>query len=223
MNHHKMCHPGPMADDTLMSTAEAAEWIGVTVGTLQRWALDGHVTPALRLPGGEYRWDRTDLRTQLRPDRPMPPPRNKPKTGGLVPETSSHRPPVITAIVVSSLGVLLGHRIDRKPPWTFIAGENEPGESPADTIIREVKEETGLDITAGDILGERDHPATGRHLIYVLGNPAGDLDPIIGDPDELDEVRWATLTEALDLLPGMYEPVEQYLRQTLGKQAPDQQ
>jgi len=201
-------------DDRLRSTAEVADWLGVTVGTFQRWAKDGIVTPALRLPGGEYRWDLADIRDQLRSDRPITP-RNAPK-GEAVTDTPN-RPSVITAIVTSERGILIGHRHDGKPPWTFIAGEQEPGESPADTIIREVKEETGLEVTAGDVLGEREHPATKRHMVYLAARPAtGSLEVTVGDPDELSEVRWVGLAEAVELLPGMFEPVREYLDQAIG-------
>jgi 8-oxo-dGTP pyrophosphatase MutT (NUDIX family) len=201
-------------DNRLRSTAEVAEWLGVTVGTFQRWAKEGIVTPALRLPGGEYRWDLADIREQLRSDRPITP-RNAPK-GEAVTDTPN-RPSVITAIVTSDRGVLIGHRHDGKPLWTFIAGEQEPGESPADTVIREVKEETGLEIAPGETLGERVHPATGRHMVYLAARPAGDdLAVTVGDPDELAEVRWVGLAEAEDLLPGMFEPVRAHLEQALG-------
>jgi 8-oxo-dGTP pyrophosphatase MutT (NUDIX family) len=95
-----------------------------------------------------------------------------------------NRPSVITAIVTSDRGVLIGHRHDGKPPWTFIAGEQKPGEVYVDTILREVKEETGLEIVAGDILGERVHPKTERRMVYVAARPAraGDLDISVGEP-----------------------------------------
>lgn len=192
-----------MDDDRLRSTAEAAEWLGVTVGSFQRWAKAGIITPTLRLPGGEYRWALSDLREQLRP------------RGDEVSDTPN-RPAVITAIVTSERGVLIGNRHDGKPPWTFIAGEQEPGESPADTIVREVKEETGLEITAGDVLGERVHPKTERHMVYLAARPATDsLEVTVGDPDELSEVRWAGLAEAVELLPGMFEPVREHLDQAI--------
>jgi 8-oxo-dGTP pyrophosphatase MutT (NUDIX family) len=130
-------------------------------------------------------------------------------------EDTPNRPSVITAIVTSERGVLIGHRWDGKPPWTFIAGEQEPGETHADTIIREVKEETGLEIAAGDVLGERVHPKTGRHMVYVAAKPSGKLDTVVGDPDELSEVRWAPLAEAVELLPGMFEPVHEHLEREL--------
>jgi len=81
-----------------------------------------------------------------------------------------------------------------------------------------VKEETGLEITAGDILGERVHPKTGRHMVYVAASPATDsLHVIVGDPDELSEVKWAPLADAEALLPGMFEPVHDHLARLLGQ------
>lgn len=124
--------------------------------------------------------------------------------------------PVIAAVVTSSRGVLIGRRMDGTPPWTFIAGEQEPGEKPADTIIREVKEEAGLDVRPGQVIGERDHPSTGRHMIYIAARPAGRRTGVfVGDEAELAEVRWASLAEADQLLPGMFEPVRGYLARTL--------
>ena len=37
----------------------------------------------------------------------------------------------------------------------------------------------------------------------------------MGDPDELAEVRWAGLAEAVELLPGMFEPVREHLDQAI--------
>ena len=119
--------------------------------------------------------------------------------------------PVVAAIVTSALGVLVGRRNDGSPPWTFIAGEVEPGELPEDAAIREVKEETGLEVRAGQVIGERDHPATGRHMIYMAAAPVRGTSVFVGDEAELAEVRWVSLAEADELLPGMFEPVREYL------------
>jgi len=126
-------------------------------------------------------------------------------------------PPVVAAVVTSARGVLIGRRNDRTPPWTFIAGEQEPGERLEDTIVREVKEETGLEIRAGNVIGERDHPATGRHMVYLAARPAGRSTKVaVGDEAELAEVRWASLAEADELLPGMFGRVREYLARELG-------
>ena len=71
--------------------------------------------------------------------------------------------PVVAAIVTSRLGVLVGRRHDGKPPWTFIAGEVEPGERPEDAAIREVKEETGLRIAHRRSHRRADSPEDGPH------------------------------------------------------------
>src|SRR5258708_2953856 len=67
-------------------------------------------------------------------------------------------PPVVAVIVTSKLGVLAGRRNDQTPPWTFIAGQIEPGESPADPAVREGKEEPGLDVIPAQIRVGRGHP-----------------------------------------------------------------
>lgn len=124
--------------------------------------------------------------------------------------------PVVAAIVTSDLGVLVGRRNDGKPPWTFIAGEQEPGERAEDTAIREVKEETGLRVQTGDIIGQRVHPKTGRTMIYMAARPTHGTDVIVGDEVELAEVRWIGLDEADELLPGMFEPVHEHLAREIG-------
>jgi hypothetical protein len=55
-------------------------------------------------------------------------------------------------------------------------------------------------------------------MIYVAAKPAprAGTSVIVGDTDELAEVRWVSLAEADKLLPGMYEPVREYLERELG-------
>lgn len=136
-----------------------------------------------------------------------------------IPVEEALEQPVATAIVTSDLGVLVGKRNDGKPPWTFIAGEVEPGESPADAAIREVKEETGLRVQLAEVIGERVHPKTGRTMIYIAATPTHGTDAIVGDEDELAEVRWVSLAEADELMAayGMFEPVHDYLTGKIGQ------
>jgi 8-oxo-dGTP diphosphatase len=131
-------------------------------------------------------------------------------------EGTEQRQPIVAAIVTSRLGVLVGERKRWQSPWTFIAGEIEPGEQSEDAAVREVKEETGLEIRVGQVIGERVHPQTGRIMVYVAATPTHGTEVFVGDSDELAEVRWLGLAEAGELLTGMYEPVREYLLHELG-------
>lgn len=128
-------------------------------------------------------------------------------------------PPVVAAVVTSDEGVLVGRRNDGVPPWTFIAGKQLPREAPADTAVREVKEETGCIIKPRRLLGRRVHPQTGRTMIYLACVPTHGTDVHNGDKVELAEVRWVSLAEAEELLPGMYEPAHEYLERELKRKA----
>jgi len=192
-----------MPADHLLTSKEAADELGVGVSTLQRWAAAGLISPVWRTPRGRHaRWDIDDLRRQLDISPAMPEP-----------------PVVAVAVVTSPLGVLAGKRNDRRPPWGFISGKIEPGESPADAAVREVKEETGLRIRPGNVIGRRVHPATDRTLVYVTARPLAGTDVHVGDPDELAEVRWLKLADAERLMPDMFPPVRGYLSRSIAARA----
>lgn len=55
--------------DPLVSSADAAAYLGVSKDALQGWVKAGKVTPTIITPGGMARWDLADLVDQLRPGR----------------------------------------------------------------------------------------------------------------------------------------------------------
>lgn len=202
-----MTNDGPR----LVSSSVAARSLGVDRATLWRWQKAGLVTPAFTTPGGQARWNLDQLREQLATSQEAAVPE---------PATTPEKQPVVAAIVTSHLGVLIGRRNDGKPPWTFIAGEIEPGESQADAAIREVKEETGLLVHAGQReIGRRVHPRTGRTMIYLACTPTHGTDVFVGDEDELAEVRWATLAELTEFMgqSNIFPPVYEHLATTLSE------
>lgn len=95
--------------------------------------------------------------------------------------------------------VLLGRRSDTRE-WALIYGINEPGEQPADTVVREVKEETGVDAVVTDLVSVT---SSSRIITYANGDqtqymdhaflcridPAGNATPRVGDDESL-EVGW---------------------------------
>ena len=180
---------------------ELARQAGVPVRTVHRWVYiarqRGIIAPAAR-------------------KRPMS--KQEDLARRPIPAAEGVERPVATAIVTSEHGVLVGHRHDGKPPWTFISGEIEPGESPADAAEREVKEEATLEVDVGDLIGERVHPKTGRRMFYLAATPKEGTGISVGDEDELAKVRWVSLAEADELMKayGMFEPVREHLAQEIG-------
>jgi 8-oxo-dGTP pyrophosphatase MutT (NUDIX family) len=124
---------------------------------------------------------------------------------------------IVAAIVTHRSGVLIGRRNDGTPPWTFIAGEIEPGESVFQAAIREVHEETGLHVVPVFMpeIGRRVHPHTGRSIVYVACAPSGATAVSVRDEEELAEVKWATFAEVEELMPDMSPPVHEYLSKVL--------
>lgn len=120
------------------------------------------------------------------------------------------QPHVALAVITSDRGVLVAKRKDGIPPWTFLGGEIKGGETSGDALRRRVEAEAGLPVTAVHFIGRRIHPKTSRVMVYGHVE-VGAGEPKLGDPDDLAEVRWASIDETRELMPDMYGPVRQYL------------
>ena len=98
--------------------------------------------------------------------------------------------------------ILVGRTSDRS--WVFPKGTPSAGETSADTALREVREETGLDVRIlrplGDMEywfaagGQRVHKLVTFFLMEAIGG-----DPALHD-HEYDEVRWVSVGDARRML-----------------------
>lgn len=107
------------------------------------------------------------------------------------------------AVVHNRAGrVLLVHR-PKYDDWSFPKGKLDRGEQVPACAIREVREETGLDIRLGLPLTPQRYPVNGRHKLvhYWVARTVGDDDVTRYRPNpEVDDVRWAAPEQAEALL-----------------------
>lgn len=107
----------------------------------------------------------------------------------------------ITAYVTDGDGrVLLGRRLDTGE-WALVYGINEPAEDPADTVAREVREETGVDVIPTDLVSVK---ASTRMVTYANGDQTQYLDLTYLcrlDPSGNTSHSWATTKSGRGLLP----------------------
>lgn len=120
-------------------------------------------------------------------------------------------PLVVLGVVLDSHNRVLLVRRCGASRWIFPGGQSEPGEAEAETVVREVREETGVECLALHCIGRRIHPESHRELSYWLCKGQSDL-VMVRDKTEIAEARWVQPDEALDLLGGtLYGPARKIL------------
>lgn len=106
------------------------------------------------------------------------------------------------AVVMRSAAVLLVHR-PKYDDWSFPKGKLERGEHVTACAVREVREETGLDVRLGRPLADQHYQvgAKAKVVHYWIGRVVGDHDVAGYRPNaEIDEVRWVPFDKAEQLL-----------------------
>jgi ADP-ribose pyrophosphatase YjhB (NUDIX family) len=125
--------------------------------------------------------------------------------------------PSVTGIVYDQAGAILLVRIRESGVWTTPGGAIDPDETPADALVREVREETGLEVRPERLLGVFGGPA------FVIRYPNGDESQyvmvvfecrVVGgearpDDEETTELRYVSRDELASL------PTSPWLREVL--------
>lgn len=121
------------------------------------------------------------------------------------------RAPANTADIVASgaliwrmhdgaLEVLIIHR-PRYDDWSWPKGKQDPGESLAETAIREIREEVSLQVVLGVPLAVTSYPVGGRPKdVFYWSAELPEGARALADEGEVDELRWVTTDVARALL-----------------------
>jgi 8-oxo-dGTP diphosphatase len=127
------------------------------------------------------------------------------------------------AVVVNDAGEILLQRRSDNGRWGLPGGSIDPGEEPADTVVREVWEETGIEVVPERVVsvtGGPDHLASypnGDQIAIVsitfLCRPVGGV-PHINDDESL-EVRYFAPDALPDLEPRHLLRIQATLRNDL--------
>ena len=91
---------------------------------------------------------------------------------------------------------------NRKRNVGFPKGHVQPGESEAETALREIREETGLKVHIQDNFREcvyySPKPDTKKMVVYFLAYPLTDI--IKKQDEEIGDIMWADMEEALRIV-----------------------
>lgn len=103
-------------------------------------------------------------------------------------------PAVIMTVIDDADRCLLAHNAARDERWySTVAGFVEPGESPEEAVVREVREETGVEVDAVTYLGSQPWPFPSELMLGYTAHAA--TTDIAVDGEEITRARWFTRDE----------------------------
>ncbi|MFB4312687.1 NUDIX hydrolase [Actinomadura sp. 21ATH] len=114
----------------------------------------------------------------------------------------------VGGIAVDGSGRLLMIRRGHAPAaglWSIPGGRVEPGESDAAAVVREMREETGLDVAVGALVGTVERPGPGG-VVYEIHDYAVTAEGgVLAAGDDAADARWLTPGElrSLPTAPGV--------------------
>src|SRR5262245_48751774 len=89
--------------------------------------------------------------------------------------------------------------------WSVPGGRVEPGESDTDAVVREVREETGLKVRPGALVGHVERPAPGGDVYDIFDYAADAVSGQLRAGTDAVDARWVSEEElaTLECSPGL--------------------
>jgi 8-oxo-dGTP diphosphatase len=118
--------------------------------------------------------------------------------------------PCVGAIIRDDAGRLLLVKRGHEPGaglWSVPGGRIEPGETDAEALVREMAEETGLQVEPGRLIGRVQRPGLGEDVIDIRDYAATVTGGTLRPGDDAADARWFGEDElaALDVTEGLLE------------------
>lgn len=116
-------------------------------------------------------------------------------------------------IILNDKKVLLVHQ--NKGNWGFPKGHVEDNETEQETAIREVKEETNIDVQIKNNKRFSEQYITDKgtlkEVIYFVANPISeDIKP---QEEEIQEIKWVNINDAFDII--SYDNTKEMFKEAL--------
>jgi 8-oxo-dGTP diphosphatase len=123
--------------------------------------------------------------------------------------------PCVGAIVTDQAERLLLIKRGHEPGaglWSLPGGRVEAGETDEQALVREVREETGLAVIPGRLIGAVDRPGLGDAVYRIRDYAASVAGGSLAAGDDAADARWVAAAEldVLDLTPGLVECLTQW-------------
>jgi ADP-ribose pyrophosphatase YjhB (NUDIX family) len=99
----------------------------------------------------------------------------------------------VGAIITDDTGRLLLIKRGHEPEegrWSLPGGRVRPGESDPQALAREVREETGLQVEPGRLIGEVERPAPGGAIFDIHDYAATVSGGLLAAGDDAADARW---------------------------------
>jgi len=131
----------------------------------------------------------------------------QPPAGGLI--------PCVGAIITDPAGRLLLIRRGHAPGrglWSVPGGRVEPGETDEQALIREIREETGLAVRAGRLVGAVRRAGPGGVVFDIRDYAATVTGGTLTAGDDADDARWVGRAElaGLPLTDGLVDALTEW-------------